>query len=203
DAKDLTIGAVDVVKVFGGEFLDPTTGAAWTTPLSGVVTNNANIGLRVTSSGDLQLTHNVAAGTAGVGLESAGVIRQTGGAVTGRTLEVSAPGPVALPDANMVPVIAGQVTGPGNSFLFRNDGQGVTVGRVAALVETGTGTPPNSQMLSVAGIAGVSANSGDIVLQTTASGNLALNQAVNSRTGAVTPGSARTINAAALVTPHN
>src|SRR5262249_7955912 len=66
-----------------------------------------------------------------------------------------------------------------------------------------TGTPPNSQMLSVAGIAGVSANSGNIVLQTTTSGNLALNQAVNARTGSVTLSSAATITQDAPITAQN
>ena len=97
DAKTLTIGTVDVVGSFGGKFLDPVSGTAFTGSLSGVVTNNANIGLRVTSSGDLLLTQNVTAGTAGVerSTRSAGQIQQTAGTVTGSTLEISAVGSVA------------------------------------------------------------------------------------------------------------
>src|SRR5207245_8041748 len=106
---------------FGMRLFNPQSATVLTGALSGVVTNNANIGLRVTSSGDLLLKQNVAAGTAGVGLEAAGQIQQTGGGVRGGTLEISAVGAVSLPDTNAVPVLAGQATGTGKSFLLSND----------------------------------------------------------------------------------
>src|SRR5439155_9459657 len=104
---------------------------------------------RVTSSGDLLLTANINAGSAGVGLESAAKIEQTAGTVTGSTLEVSAVGPVSLLDANAVPVLAGQTTGagPSFSFLYRNDGVNLTAGSVSALLETGCGAPAGSELL--------------------------------------------------------
>ena len=110
DAASLTIGTVDVSDSFGARL------AALPGPLSGVVTNNANIGLRVTTSGDLLLTQNVAAGTAGVGLELAGQIRQTGGVVTASALEASAVGAVSLPDANVVRCWRVRRPGRGTAF---------------------------------------------------------------------------------------
>jgi filamentous hemagglutinin family protein len=189
DAANLTIGTVDVTDSSGVHL------RALPGPLSGVMTNNANIALRVTSSGDLQLTRNVIAGTAGVGLESAGAILQTGGAVTGSTLEVSAVGSVSLPRSNAVSVLAGQVTDlpMPNSFVYRNDGRSLTVGTVPTLLESGAETPPNNQMLSVAGLSGVTTVNGAITLQTTTSGNLVLNQSVNAGTGLVTLTSVGTI----------
>jgi len=179
DALTLMIGTVDVSDSFGGRL------AALPGPLSGVVTNNANIGLRVTSSGDLLLTQNVNAGAAGVGLESAGQVRQTGGTVTGGTLEVSAVGAVSLPDTNAVPVLAAQVTGAGNSLLFRDDGLSLSVDTVPTLLESGTGTPPNNQMLSVGGLSGITTAAGDIALHTTTSGDLTLRQNLNANGGSV------------------
>ena len=190
DAASLTIGTVDVSDSFGNRL------AALPGPLSGVVTNNANIGLRVTTSGDLLLTQNVAAGTAGVGLESAGQVRQTGGVVTASALEVSAVGAVSLPDANVVPVLAGQATGAGNSLLYRNDNLGLTIDTVATLLEQGTGTPPSNQMLSVGALSGVVTNNGNILLETTTAGNLVLSQTVNAVAGSVALGSAGTITQA-------
>jgi filamentous hemagglutinin family protein len=185
DAANLTIGTVDVVDTFGARMLNPVSEEALTGTLSGVVTNNANIGLRVTTSGNLLLTANVNAGNAGVGLEAAEQIQQTAGMVTGSTVEVSAVGSVSLPDANAVPVVAGQATGAGASFLFRDDGRTLIVGSVSPLLETGTGTPPNNQMLSVAGLSGVVTNNGTILLDTTTAGNLVLSQPVNAGTGSI------------------
>jgi hypothetical protein len=185
DAANLTIGTVDVVDSFGARLVNPATGVPITGSLSGVVTNNANLGLRVTSSGDLLLMQNVSAGTAGVGLEAAGQIQQSGGVVTGSTLEVTAAGAVSLPDANMAPLVAGQVTGTGNSQLFRDDGTGLTIGAPPTLVETGTGAPPASQMLSVAGLAGVTTTGGNILLETTTAGDVTVSQNVAANGGSV------------------
>jgi filamentous hemagglutinin family protein len=185
DAKTLTIGTVDVLDSFGARLLNPVSRSALTGVLSGVMTNNANIGLRVTSSGDLVLAANVNTGSAGIGFESAGTVQQTAGAVTGGTLEISAVGTVSLLDANAVPLLAAQATGSRNSFSFRDDGLNMTVGSVGPLLETGTGTPPNNQMLSVAALSGVTTNGGDIALHTTTAGNLALPQNVNANGGRV------------------
>jgi filamentous hemagglutinin family protein len=195
DSTNLTIGTVDVVDSFGARLLNPVNGAPLTGPLSGVVTNNGNIGLRVTTSGNLNLAANVDAGNAAVGLESAGTIQQTAGAVTGSALEVSAVGPVSLLATNAVPVLASQTTGAGgsSSFQYRNDAVGLTVATVPTLLESGTGTPPNDQILSVAGLSGVTTAGASILLETTTSGNLVLNQAVNAGTSSVTLTSAGTI----------
>jgi filamentous hemagglutinin family protein len=193
DAASLTIGTADITDRFGTRLRNPLTGALLTGALSGVVTDDANIGLRVTTSGDLTLAASVAAGAAGIGLESAGAVSQTAGAVSGSTLEVSAVGAVSLPDANAVPVLAGQATGAGSSFLFRDDGLGLTIGTTPTLVETGTGTPPSAQMLSVSGLAGVTAAGGNILLETTTSGSLALADPVDAGAGAVGLASAGTV----------
>ncbi len=190
DAASLTIGTVDVSDSFGNRL------AALPGPLSGVVTNNANIGLRVTTSGDLLLTQNVNAGTAGVGLEAAGQVQQSGGIVSGGALQVSAAGPVTLAGANVLGVLAGQVTGAGNGLSLRDQATGLTVGTVGPLVEQGTGTPPTNQMLSVGALSGVVTNNGNILLETTGSGNLALDQTVNAGTGVVGLGSAGTLTQA-------
>ena len=110
--------------------------------------------------------------------------------MTGNSLEVSAAGAVSLPDTNAVPLLAGQVTGSQNSFLFRDDGLNLTVDSVGPLLETGTGTPPNNQMLSVAGLSGVTTNAGNIILETTTSGNLVLSQMVNANNGSAVLGPA-------------
>ncbi len=193
DAASLTIGTADITDGFGARLLNPLTGALLTGPLSGVVTSNANIGLRVTTSGDLTLAAGVAAGTAGIGLELAGRVLQTAGTVTGGTLEVSAVGAVSLPDANAVPVLAGQATGAGSSFLFRDDSLGLTISTTPTLLESGTGTPPSAQMLSVAGLSGVTTAGGNILLETTTAGSLALADPIDAGAGAVGLASAGTI----------
>jgi hypothetical protein len=165
--------------------VNPISGKALSATLSGVTTNAANIGLRVTSSGDLVLMANVDAGTADVGLESASAISQTAGLVTAGSLEVTAVGSVYLPDANAVSVLAAQVTGVDNSFLFRDDRSSLTIGTVAALLESGTRTLPNDRMLNVGSLSGVTTAGGDIALETTTSGNLTLAQNVDANGGSV------------------
>jgi hypothetical protein len=185
DAMSLTIGTVAVISDFSKRFVNPISGKALSATLSGVTTSDANIGLRVTGSGDLTLAANVDAGTADVGLESAGAIVQTAGAVTAGSLEVTASGPVSLPDANAVSVLAAQVTGVDNSFLFRDDRSSLTIGTVAALLESGTGTPPSDRMLSVGSLSGVTTTGGNIEISTTTSGNLTLAQNVDANGGSV------------------
>ena len=204
DAQNLTIGTVAVVSDFGAPFVNRLTGKALPATLSGVTTNNANIGLRVTSSGDLVLMANVDAVTAGVGLESAGSIVQTAGAVTAGSLEVTAVGSVSLPDANAVSVLAAQVTGAGNRFLFRDDGLSLTIGTVSALLESGTGTPPNDRMLSVGTLFGVTTTGGNIALETTTSGDLTLAQNIDAGGGSVALVSAdNAAEAGGIVTASN
>jgi hypothetical protein len=69
NATSLTIGTVDVGDSSGTRLLDPMTGMALPASLSGVVTENANIGLRATGSGGLTSAANISAGSAGVRLE--------------------------------------------------------------------------------------------------------------------------------------
>src|SRR5205823_2127793 len=117
DAKTLTIGTVDVTDSAGIRLLGPLSGAALTGPLSGVTTNNANLGLRVTTSGDLVLNANVNAGNGGIGLQSAGQIQQMLGTLTGSSLDVTSASAVSLPDPNTVPLLSAQVMGSQKSFL--------------------------------------------------------------------------------------
>jgi filamentous hemagglutinin family protein len=186
DAKTLTIGTVNVTDSAGTRLLNPLSGAALTGPLSGVTTNIANIGLRVTSSGDLVLNANVNGGRGGIGLEAAGQILQTAGTLAGSSLEVSAAGPVSLPDTNAVPLLVGQVTGSQNSFSL-DDGVTLTVGSVGPLLETGTGTPPNSRMLSIGGLSGIMTTNGNIALS---AADLVVDRAVNAGKGSVSLASA-------------
>ena len=188
NAAGLTIGTVDVMDSSRTQrLLDPVTGVALTGPLVGVMTEDANVGLRMTSSSNLTLMQNVAAGRAGVGLESAGGIQQVSGVVTGNTLEIAAAGPVSLSEANRAAMLAGRVTGLGsaNGVLFRDDGQDLTIGTVPTLLESATGIPPSSQMLSVTGLSGVTTNRGNILLETTTTGNLALSQPINANNGSL------------------
>ncbi len=206
DGQSLTIGTVDITDSSGARLFNPLTVNPLTGALSGVTTSNANIGLRVTGSGDLLLTTNIDAGTAGVGLEAAEAITQTSGVVTAGALEVSALGPVSLPDANKVVVLAGQVTGPGpgNSFLFRDDGLSLTIGTVSALLESGSGTPPNDRMLSVGTLSGVTSAGGNILLETTTSGDLTLAQNIDANGGSVALVSAdNAAEAGGIVTASN
>ena len=187
---NLTIGTVDAADNFGARLLNPATGAALTGALSGVTTNNANLGLRATGPGGLTVAANVSAGSGGVGLESGGQVQVTG-AISG-VVEISSPGPVSL-SASAPATISAQITGAGNSFTFRDNGATLTIGSSGALAEQGTGTPPNNQMLSPGGLSGVTTNNGNILLETVRSGDLVLNQAVNAGTGSVGLASAGTI----------
>jgi filamentous hemagglutinin family protein len=180
DAENLMIGTVVLPPP-----LTLSVGSVSTATLSGVVTNNANLGLRVTgavSGVGLTLNAPVRAGFGNVGLESAGgVLQSPSTAITAAGLEVSSLQPVSLGGPNAVQLLAGQVMGtppsPGsssNSLLLRNDSTSLTVGSVGPLLEQGTGSS-NTQMLSVGALSGVVTNSGVIELQTTNAGNLTLN----------------------------
>jgi filamentous hemagglutinin family protein len=185
DGLNLTIGTVDVAADFGRAFLNPVTGKPMIAVLSGVTTNNANIGLRVLGSGDLILAANVDAGSAGVGLESAGAISQTAGAVTAGTFEVLSVGSASLPDANNVAVLAAELTGNGSSFLFHDDSRNLTIGTAPALLESGAGTPPRGRMLSVGSLSGVTTAGGNVDIATTTSGDLTLARNINANGGSV------------------
>ncbi|HUN40417.1 MAG TPA: filamentous hemagglutinin N-terminal domain-containing protein [Acetobacteraceae bacterium] len=112
---------------------------------------------------------SIAAGTGGItlgadlgssntqltNLSSGGTIAQTAGSITSQQLEITAAGPVSLPGANAVEMLAAQVTGSGSGFAFNNTGTPLTVGTVGA-------------------VAGIATNGGAIALSTTTSGDLTL-----------------------------
>jgi filamentous hemagglutinin family protein len=117
------------------------------------------------------------------------------------SLGVIARGPVALGEANQVATLAGYVDGAAsNSFLYRNDRAGLTVGTspgstLGLSFDPTTGIPSSANMAGPATnpLAGVTTAGGSILLETTTSGNLALSQPVNAGSGAVTLTSAGTI----------
>src|SRR5207248_2911933 len=98
-----------------------------------------NIGLRLAGTGALTLNTAVNAGAGTVGLESAGTIQQPATTtVTAAAMEVTSVGSASLAGTNKVPLLSGQVTGAGNSFLFRDDATSLTVGSVGPVLEQGT-----------------------------------------------------------------
>ena len=104
-------------------------------------------------------------------------------------VEISSAGPLSL-TANSPVTLSAQITGAGSSFTFADFGGTLTVGSAPALLEQGTGTPPNNQMLSVGALAGVTTNNGNILLETTeleatTAGNLVLTAPVNAGMGMV------------------
>ena len=103
--------------------------------IGGVTTNNANLALRVTGLGSLTLAANVKAGSGGIGIESAAGITETS-TVAGKSLTVSAAGPVSMLGANTISTLAAQVTGSGNSFALNVIGDEGTLDRMAGLAGT-------------------------------------------------------------------
>ena len=114
------------------------------------------------------------------------------------TLGVIAGGPVALGEANQVATLAGYMDGAAsNSFHYRNDGTGLTVGKLPGSTQglsfdPTTGIPSSANMAGPATnpLAGVTTAGGNILLE---SGNLALSQPVNTGSGAVSLTSTGTI----------
>src|SRR5262249_52872110 len=104
DSTALTVGTVDVVDGFGTRIVDqrvvpqPQLPAA----LTGVVTNNADLSLQTTTSGDLALSGNVSAGSANAALVAAGNLTQTSGVVTAAALLAQGSLAVSLNSSNAV-----------------------------------------------------------------------------------------------------
>ena len=72
NALSLTIASVDVTDSFGQRLLNPQNGTGLTAALSGVTTNDANIGLRATGAIGLDIMAAVNANGGAIGLESVG-----------------------------------------------------------------------------------------------------------------------------------
>ncbi len=179
----------------------------------------ANIIIETTTAGNLALNAPVNAnggttvlGVAPglIGLSSAGTITQTpAGLIVGAGLALSAVGDVGLGEANRLGSndAAGIPTGSGtlagdllSSVLFRADraasaaGAGLTVGAVDAIDSFGarmfdqrTGAPLTAALSGVTTPGGAGAN---IIIETTAAGNLALNAPVNANGGTTVLGAA-------------
>jgi filamentous hemagglutinin family protein len=172
DNQGLTVASVEVKDTLGDEL----TGHGGL--LSGVTTNNGNIGLRVTTAGDLAIDAAINAGSGTLGLEAAGSV--TGGPTVAAALQVTAgqsvgtatqafPGTVAL--------LSGRALG--GTFNYVN-GTSLTVGSVGPILEQGTGAP-NVQMLAAGAVSGVVA--GQDVRLTTNSGGLTVTGGDISATG--------------------
>ena len=97
-------------------------------------------------------------------LVSDGAITQTP-SVIAATLGITSVGPVSMLDANQVGTLAASVTGVGNGFVFRNDGTDLMIG-------------------TVGGLSGITTNNGEVLIQATTSGNVAVNQPINAGTAA-------------------
>jgi hypothetical protein len=124
------------------------------------------------TSGDLVVNQAVNAGTGTVRLSSpAGGVSQTvAGVITAGGLGVIAANAVTLTSAaNAVGTLAGSVTNTGQAFSFNNTSRDLVVGTIPA---AGFFT----------GATGVATTNGDLVLKTTTSGNIALNQNVSAGT---------------------
>ena len=89
----------------------------------------------------------------------------TPGMITANTLVVTAGGSVDLPGANQVGNLTATVTGNGSSFDFRNDSLTLTVG--------------------VGGGGGITTLNGSIVLETTTSGDIVIDQPINTIGGGI------------------
>ncbi len=150
---------------------------------AGVLTINAPVGN--SSTGEIQLT----GGTGGVALAgnvqsaagafieitSTGGITQTAGSIVSSPLVLFAAGPVSLPGANTVTLLAAQLNGAGSSLTFNNTA-------AALAVDT------------VGGVSGITTNAGDVSLSTTTSGGITLNQSIAAAGNTVTINSAGTLS---------
>jgi len=114
-----------------------------------------------------------------VGLASAGTVTQTPPIIASSLAILSADSVSLGGDLNWVGTLAAKVMKSGASFVFRDDGTNLTIGTVGS---ESTGT-----------LLGVITNGGNIILETTTSGNLVLNQPVNANGGSLGLASAGTI----------
>ncbi len=132
--------------------------------VTGITTNNGNVNLTSTT-GDLTLLNNIQAGSGSVQLTAtAGAVTESGGVVLAKGLLVNSLNSSTLTGANQVSQIAAQITGPGAGLLFANSGASLAVN-------------------TVAGVKGITANGGQVGLES--AGSLTLNQAINVGAGTV------------------
>ena len=143
--------------------------------VTGIATNNGAVSLTTTTSGDINLGQAIGAGTGTVALTSAGSIGQSGGSIVAKNLTVMALNAVALTGANKVGTVAASVTGASQGFSLNNTLTSLTVDTVGV-------------------VTGIATNNGNVVLSTTTSGGMALNQNIGAGTGNVTLTAAGGIN---------
>src|SRR5204863_539348 len=137
-------------------------------PLTTTGTISSTGGIALTTTGpdaDLTLAGILSAPGSNVTLVSDGAITQTP-SVIAATLGITSVGPVSMLDANQVGTLAASVTGVGNGFAFRNDGTDLMIG-------------------TVGGLSGITTNNGEVLIQATTSGNVAVNQPINAGTAVV------------------
>ncbi len=130
----------------------------------------ATTNLNLTTAGDLALNAAITASGKTVTLNSSGGITQTPG-ITAASLRIISVLSVDMADANQIGTLAASVTGAGSTFAFRNDATSLSIG-------------------TVDGTAGVTTNNGNIVLETTTSGDITINAPVNANNGSTTLGAA-------------
>ncbi|MBV8778181.1 MAG: hypothetical protein JO258_13385, partial [Alphaproteobacteria bacterium] len=190
------VGPLDIVDVFSNHVLVPV-GVSKGTPqiaITGVTTNNANVGLRVTGTGDLTLASdvnvNAVGSSAAVGLETNnGSVIETTGRVIAPNLLVIGGGPVnmLISGGNNVTTLAAEVTAANASFAFAA-ASGLKVGQLGnnSFFETSAYVSPppasghtNDNILKFGTLAGVVTNGGNILLTTANGGDLELDQPVN------------------------
>ena len=132
----------------------------------GAVQSSGSLTL-TTTAGDLVLDADVTAPNRLVTLNSAGGIRQAGGAIDPGSLLINSVGSVSLTGANTIDTLAARVTGAGATLIFNDTANDLTIG-------------------TVVGVSGVTTNNGDITLRTSTFGDLTLARAVDAGTGTVT-----------------
>ncbi|HZK90680.1 MAG TPA: filamentous hemagglutinin N-terminal domain-containing protein, partial [Stellaceae bacterium] len=140
--------------------------------VAGTITQNVALSvngvLALTSTGSGALTLPFGLSAPNIELSSAGAISQSAGIIDPTSLSVVSGGPVSMLDANTVDSLAFKVTGTGNSFAFNDTATPLTITTVA-------------QMSGPAIVGGTTAN-GNIILQTTTSGDISIVQPINAGT---------------------
>ncbi len=140
----LAVGAADAASGITAGSANLTTTDDALTVNNAVQTSVGDLTIN-TGTGLLTLAQNLAAGANNILLTSGGVT-QTGGTVTGAGLRINSSGAVTLNGDNDVDTLAALLTGAGNAFSFR-DLDSLVIGTVAP-------------------VAGITANNGNIVVTT-------------------------------------
>jgi hypothetical protein len=177
DSTALTVGTVDVVDGFGTRIVDQRVVPQTQLPaaLTEVVTNNADLSLQTTTSGDLALSGNVSAGSANAALVAAGNLTQTSGVVTAAALLAQGSLAVSLNSSNAVGTLSGSAKA--GSFAFTNGQTPLTIATVPAILgqasQTGLSATGDVQVtsgssLTVSGSPTISAG-GNVTLEATGS----------------------------------